>query len=49
MRINRTNTSKPIAFEVGSKRRKGFPPEIHVKRGHRVVGLTKELIEKGTR
>jgi uncharacterized protein YecA (UPF0149 family) len=40
------NTSKPIAFEVSSKRRKGYPPEAHVKRGERVVGGTKELIEK---
>ncbi len=40
------NTSKPIAFEVSSKRRKGFPSETHVGRGDRVVGGTKELIEK---
>jgi hypothetical protein len=43
---SRKNTSKPIAFEVSSKRRKGFPSETHVKRGDRVVGGSKELIEK---
>jgi hypothetical protein len=43
---SKTNTSKPIAFEVSSKRRKGFPSETHVKRGDRVVGGRKELIEK---
>lgn len=34
------------AFEVTSKRRKGFPSETGVKRGDRVVGGVKELIEK---
>ena len=34
------------AFEVMSKRRKGFPSETGVKRGDRVVGGAKELIEK---
>jgi uncharacterized protein YecA (UPF0149 family) len=34
------------AFEVTSKRRKGFPSETGVKRGDRVVGGTKELAEK---
>ena len=29
-----------------SKRRKGFPSETGVKRGRRIVGGTKELIEK---
>jgi SEC-C motif-containing protein len=29
-----------------SKRRKGFPSEVHVKRGYRVVHGDKELIEK---
>ena len=43
---SRKNTSKPIAFEISSKRRKGFPSETHVKRGNRVVGGTKELLEK---
>ncbi len=45
MRIKK-NTSKPIAFEASSKRRKGYPSETQVKRGDRVVGGTKELIEK---
>ncbi len=43
--ITRTS-SKPTAFEVISKRRKGFPSESRVKRGERVVGGSKELIEK---
>jgi SEC-C motif len=43
---SKKNTSKPIAFEVSSKRRKGYPSETHVRRGDRVVGGTKELIEK---
>ncbi len=34
------------AFEVISKRRKGFPSETHVKRGNRVVHGDKELVEK---
>jgi len=34
------------AFEVTSKRRRGFPSETGVKRGDRVVRGTKELIEK---
>jgi len=34
------------AFEVTSKRRKGFPSETGVKRGACVVGGVKELIEK---
>ncbi|MEM6673571.1 MAG: SEC-C metal-binding domain-containing protein [Planctomycetota bacterium] len=29
-----------------SKRRRGFPSETHVKRGHRVIGGDKELDEK---
>ena len=42
-----TLTSNPsTAFEPSSKRRKGFPSETHVKRGHRVVHGQKELIEK---
>jgi hypothetical protein len=36
---SRIDTSNPIAFEVSSKRRKGFPSETHVKRGDRVVGV----------
>jgi hypothetical protein len=43
---SRKSASKPIAFEVSSKRRNGFPSETHVKRGDRVVGGSKELIEK---
>lgn len=34
------------AFEVTSKRRKGFPSETGVKRGERIVHGTKELTEK---
>jgi uncharacterized protein YecA (UPF0149 family) len=34
------------AFEISSKRRKGFPSETAVKRGNRVVRGEKELIEK---
>ena len=33
-------------FERSSKRRKGFPSETHVKRGHRIVHGDKELTEK---
>ncbi len=37
-----------LPFEPSSKRRKGFPSETHVKRGHRVIGgeKAKELLEK---
>ena len=36
-----------LAFEVTSKRRKGFPSETRVKRGLRFVrGGEKELVEK---
>ena len=45
MRLNK-DTSKPFAFEVISKRRKGFPSETRVKRGPRIVGGYKELSEK---
>ena len=34
------------AVEVTRKRRKGFPSETHVKRGHRVVNGDKELLER---
>jgi hypothetical protein len=34
------------AFELMSKRRKGFPSETHVKRGCQLVHGDKELIEK---
>lgn len=40
-----TITPKPSAFEVTSKRRKGFPSETKVKRGVRVVHGDKELVE----
>ena len=43
--VTRTS-SKQTAFEVTSKRRKGFPSETRVKRGDRVVGGSKELLEK---
>lgn len=38
----------PVMFDVEptSKRRHGFPSETQVKRGHRVVGGHKELVEK---
>src|ERR1700761_1877296 len=39
-------TTKNRAFEISSKRRKGFPSETKVKRGNRVVHRDKELIEK---
>ena len=43
-----TITPTPItpAFEVMSKRRRGFPSETRVKRGRRVVHGDKELTEK---
>ncbi|THJ11099.1 MAG: hypothetical protein CAF43_008870 [Nitrospira sp. CG24C] len=34
------------AFEISSKRRKGFPSETQVKRGYRVINDGKELVEK---
>ena len=34
------------AFEVTSKRRKGFPSEAGVKRGDRIVRGSRELAEK---
>jgi len=42
--IAHIKTSSP--FEAMSKRRRGYPSETHVKRGHRVVGGDKELLEK---
>ena len=43
----KTNIStKIIAFERSSKRRKGYPSETKVKKGHRVVHGEKELVEK---
>jgi hypothetical protein len=44
--VTTRTSSKPTAFEVTSKRRKGFPSEARVKRGDRVVGGSKELLEK---
>ena len=41
-----STSSRPTAFEVTSKRRKGFRSEARVKRGDRVVGGSKELLEK---
>jgi hypothetical protein len=38
--------TNPSPFERSSKRRKGFPSESRVKRGHRIVNGHKELIEK---
>lgn len=38
--------SHPIAFEVMSKRRNGYPSERHVKRGLRVVHGDKEFIRE---
>ncbi len=38
--------SRTSAFEVSSKRRKGYPSETRVKRGYRVVHGDKELLEK---
>lgn len=35
-----------LPFEVMAKRRKGFPSETRVKRGHRAVHGDKELVEK---
>jgi uncharacterized protein YecA (UPF0149 family) len=40
------NSTNCLAFEVMSKRRKGFPSETAVKRGDRVVHGDKELVEK---
>src|SRR5215475_1839301 len=42
-------TSRPTtypAFERSSKRRKGFPSETAVQRGHRIVHGDKELLER---
>ena len=39
-------TTRTTAFEVSSKRRKGYPSEARVKRGMRIVHGDKELIEK---
>ncbi len=39
------NSKTNLAFEIMSKRRKGFTSETSVKRGDRVVHGDKELIE----
>src|SRR5579862_4033542 len=42
-----TNTGTTnFAFERSSKRRKGFPSEVNVKRGTQIVHGGKELVEK---
>jgi len=41
-----SRTSIHFPFERTSKRRKGFPSETQVKRGQRVVGGEKYLVEK---
>ena len=41
-----TRISTHFPFERTSKRRKGFPSETQVKRGQRVVGGEKYLVEK---
>jgi uncharacterized protein YecA (UPF0149 family) len=43
---NKTNHHEAPAFEITSKRRKGFPSETRVKKGVQVVHGTKELCEK---
>ena len=44
--MRKTGIWSRIAFEVTSKRRRGFPSETGVKRGERLVHGDKELIEK---
>ncbi|MDR0273812.1 MAG: SEC-C domain-containing protein [Burkholderiaceae bacterium] len=44
--VQTTTSSANTGFEVTSKRRKGYPSETRVKRGHRVVNGDKELLEK---
>jgi hypothetical protein len=39
-------STRCLAFERTSKRRKGFPSETRVKRGLRIVHGDKELVEK---
>jgi uncharacterized protein YecA (UPF0149 family) len=41
--MNRKNAD---TFEPMSKRRRGYPSETAVKRGERMVGADKELVEK---
>ncbi|WP_228035172.1 SEC-C metal-binding domain-containing protein [Oculatella sp. LEGE 06141] len=40
------NDLQSSAFEPSSKRRRGYPSETAVKRGHRIVHGDKELQEK---
>ncbi|MFN7931184.1 MAG: SEC-C metal-binding domain-containing protein [Blastocatellia bacterium] len=42
---NLLSTKRPF-YQPSSKRRRGFPSETRVKRGHRFVHGNKELIEK---
>ncbi|MCK4999576.1 MAG: SEC-C domain-containing protein, partial [Anaerohalosphaera sp.] len=44
--VTNLTTTNSSAFEVISKRRKGYPSETKVKRGPRTVHGNKELIEK---
>lgn len=43
---NHDHYSDETSFEITSKRRKGYPSETRVKKGHRVVRGNKELYEK---
>jgi uncharacterized protein YecA (UPF0149 family) len=43
---NNTHDDEDASFEITSKRRKGFPSEMNVKRGVRLVHGNKELSEK---
>jgi uncharacterized protein YecA (UPF0149 family) len=43
---NTTNETENSNFEITSKRRRGYPSEIQVKRGVRIVHGYKELREK---
>ena len=43
---NNTHDDEDASFESTSKRRKGFPSEMNVKRGVRLVHGNKELSEK---
>jgi uncharacterized protein YecA (UPF0149 family) len=46
MSCEKRHSESSTAFELTSKRRKGFPSEAQVKRGERVVHGSKELVEK---
>lgn len=43
-RASAGSRTSSVTFEVTSKRRRGYPSETHVKRGHRVVHGHKELL-----